>query len=126
VGTHEAPGEIDVDGSVRCRSPFTLSSEAFMSDSETPQDAPTAGAPAPKAAATALLAEAPVEIVAELARLSVRGDELIGLSRGSVLALGPRRPDVVSLRVGGREWARGELVTIEDQLGVRITELRPR
>jgi len=82
---------------------------------------------APRWAGTAaLLAEAQVEIVAELGRIVVRGDELLGLTRGGILALGPRRPDVVSLRVGGREWARGELVTIEDQLGVRITELRPR
>jgi flagellar motor switch/type III secretory pathway protein FliN len=29
----------------------------------------------------------------------------------------------VVLRVGGRVWAHGELVALEDELGVRITEL---
>jgi flagellar motor switch/type III secretory pathway protein FliN len=71
----------------------------------------------------AVLAEAPVEVVAELGRISLRGDELLGLIRGSVLSIGPRRPEVVTLRVAGRPWATGELVTLDDQLGVRILEL---
>jgi type III secretion system YscQ/HrcQ family protein len=126
VGAQVAPGEVTADGKVRCRGPFTPNSEAAMNDDDH-DDPGTAGAPArTPVAASAVLAEAPVEIVAEISRIAVRGDELLGLTRGAVLALGPRRPDVVSLRVGGREWARGELVTIDDQLGVRITELRRR
>jgi len=69
------------------------------------------------------VAGAPVEIVAELGRLTVRGDELAGLLEGCVLSLGPRRPAAVRLCVGGRLWALGELVAIDDELGVRITEL---
>jgi flagellar motor switch protein FliN/FliY len=74
-----------------------------------------------------LLASAPVEIVAEIGRLPMRGDEVMGLVNGTVIALGERRRDMVTLRVGGRPWARGELVNVDDQLAVRITEiLRPR
>jgi type III secretion system YscQ/HrcQ family protein len=71
---------------------------------------------------TEVLAAAPVEVVAELGRIVLRGDEVLGLERGSVLPLGHqgRRIDLV---VGGRPWARGELVNVDGELGVRITEL---
>ena len=38
-----------------------------------------------------VLAAAPVEVVAELGRLTLRGDEVLGLERGSVLAFNRRR-----------------------------------
>jgi len=70
-----------------------------------------------------ILASAPVEIVAEIGRLTLRGDELAGLVAGGVLSLGPRRTDAIQLRVGGQPWAVGELVTVGDELGVRILKL---
>jgi flagellar motor switch protein FliM len=69
-----------------------------------------------------LLAAAPIEIVAEVGRVVLRGDEVLGLAEGSVLSLG-RPGTTVDLVVGGRTWARGELVNIDGELGVRITEL---
>jgi flagellar motor switch/type III secretory pathway protein FliN len=95
----------------------------------TPDDAAPADS-APDAApqkdaerAARLLAAAPVEIVAEIGRVTLRGDELLGMLRGSVVSIGPRRPDLVTLRVGGRAWARGELCNLDGALGVRLTEL---
>jgi type III secretion system YscQ/HrcQ family protein len=70
-----------------------------------------------------VLAGAPVEIVAELGRVTLRGDELLGLERGSVLAFGHRPGAPVDLVVGGHTWARGELVNVDGELGVRITEV---
>lgn len=69
-----------------------------------------------------LLAAAPIEIVAELGRIVLRGDEVLGLAEGSVLSFG-RSGTTVELAVGGRIWARGELVNVDGELGVRITEL---
>jgi type III secretion system YscQ/HrcQ family protein len=70
----------------------------------------------------ALLAAAPIELVAELGRIVLRGDEVLALGEGSVLSLG-RAGTAVDLVVGGRTWARGELVNVDGELGVRITEL---
>ncbi len=78
---------------------------------------------APTAAVTAALAGVPVEVVAEVGRLMVRADELAGFLAGAVLPLGIRRTDAVTLRVGDRAWARGELVNVDGELGVRVTEL---
>jgi len=74
---------------------------------------------------TTVLSEAPIEVVAELGRISLRGEEVMGLAPGAVLALGARR-DGVTLRVGGEVWADGEIVDIDGELGVRITRLANR
>jgi flagellar motor switch/type III secretory pathway protein FliN len=74
---------------------------------------------------TTVLAAASIEVVAELGRVSLRGEEVLGLAPGAVLALGARR-DRVSLRVGGEVWADGEIVDVDGELGVRITRLANR
>ena len=70
--------------------------------------------------ATAVLAAAPIEVVAELGRLTLRGDEVVGLGPGSVLTFG-RVAGPIALRVGGELWAEGEPVDVEGELGVRVT-----
>jgi type III secretion protein Q len=76
---------------------------------------------------TTMLASAPIEIVAELARVTLRGDEVLGLGPGAVLRLAGTRGTSVALRVGGEIWAEGELVDVDGELGVRVTtSLRPR
>ncbi len=78
-----------------------------------------------KTDATAVLASAPVEVVAELGRITMRGDELLGLGAGAVLALGRGRQNV-SLCVAGEVWAEGEIVDVDGQLGVRVTRVARR
>jgi flagellar motor switch protein FliN len=113
-------GDLHPDGSVHRRGPLTHEPEPPM-----PSDMKTApgGVPALTEETAAALAAAPVEVVAELGRITLRGDELVGLIEGGVLDLGPGRNTQVQLRVGGKLWAVGELVSIEDELGVRITEI---
>jgi len=74
---------------------------------------------------TTVLAAASIDVVAELGRISLRGDELLGLAPGAVLALGTRSSNVV-LRVGGEHWADGEIVDIDGELGVRVTRIANR
>ena len=76
-----------------------------------------------QASSSTVLASAPIEVVAEVGRLTLRADEVLALRPGSVLALGSLRPTTVDLRVADRPWARGELVNVEGQLGVRVTAL---
>jgi type III secretion system YscQ/HrcQ family protein len=71
---------------------------------------------------TEVLAAAPVEVVAELGRIVLRGDEVLALERGSVLSVA-HQGGRIDLVVGGRPWARGELVNVDGDLGVRVTEL---
>ncbi len=73
--------------------------------------------------ATAVLAAAPVEVVAELGRVTLRGDEVAGLAPGSVLAFGRVGATAIALRVGDEIWAEGELVDVDGALGVRVTSI---
>jgi type III secretion system YscQ/HrcQ family protein len=75
------------------------------------------------AEAPAALAQAPVEVVAELGRITLRADEVLGLAPGVVLGLRIERTTAVALRVGGQVWAEGELVNVDGEVGVRVTRL---
>ena len=75
--------------------------------------------------ATAVLAAAPIEVVAELGRITLRGEQVMGLAPGTVLTLGGGRGSV-SLRVGGEPWAEGEIVDVDGEFGVRVTRVHAR
>jgi len=78
-----------------------------------------------KTDATEVLASAPVEVVAVVGRITMRGDELLGLAAGAVPALG-RGPQNVSFCAAGEVWADGEIVEVDGQLGVRVTRVARR
>lgn len=65
--------------------------------------------------------EIPLAIVAGDVNVSARS--LLELAPGQVLSLGRSLGGPVELRAGARTLARGELVEVEGELGVRITEL---
>ncbi|WP_426750656.1 type III secretion system cytoplasmic ring protein SctQ [Myxococcus sp. Y35] len=70
-----------------------------------------------------LLGDVPLHIAVELARVPVTAQQVVGLRTGQVIELnrGPGEP--VELSVNGKVVARGELVELEGQLGVRIITL---
>jgi len=128
VGPHAAPATVDAAGAVRLRGefrPLPVASGRILRNKGRRMDdnADAERDAAPAVEPTMVLAAAPVEIVAELGRLSVRGDEILSLVRGGVLVFGGLRPSIIALRVGDEIWARGELVDVAGELGVRITEL---
>jgi type III secretion system YscQ/HrcQ family protein len=65
----------------------------------------------------------PVEVVVELGRLSLTAAEVMELAPGDVVALGRPLAEALDLRVGGRLFARGELVDVEGEAGVRLIEV---
>jgi type III secretion protein Q len=67
--------------------------------------------------------DAPVELCVELARFVMPLEELASLRLGQVLFTGRAIGEHVTLRAGDRALARGELVDVEGELGVRISSL---
>lgn len=67
--------------------------------------------------------DAPVVVRVEVGSVSLTAREWAALGPGDVIETGRRVNEPVSLRVAGREVARGELVEVEGTLGVRIREL---
>lgn len=124
-GSHGAEGEIAGDGAVRMRQPFQehVGRLRTAPDPNRRMSMSNVSDDHPPASSIAVLASAPIEVVAEIGRIELRADELLGLAPGAVLAMGALGATAVDLRVGDRLWARGELVEVDGQLGVRITEV---
>jgi type III secretion system YscQ/HrcQ family protein len=66
--------------------------------------------------------EAPLVVRVEVGAVTMTAREWAALRAGDVVALGKRIGEPVALRVGGAVVARGELVDIEGEIGVRIRE----
>ncbi len=66
---------------------------------------------------------APVLLEVELASVAVPLRDLARIAPGAVLPLGLDRSGQVTLRIGDRGVARGELVEVDGAVGVRITSL---
>jgi type III secretion system YscQ/HrcQ family protein len=67
--------------------------------------------------------DAPVTLTVELGRISVPLGRLAGLKPGEVLELNRHSREPVEITSGGRTVARGDLVLIGDELGVRVTSV---
>jgi type III secretion protein Q len=65
----------------------------------------------------------PVLLEVELARVALPLAELARLEPGAVLPLAIDRRGLVTLRLGDREVARGELVDVDGAVGVRILSM---
>jgi len=111
VGEHLASATFRADGSVHLEQPFRAKRPAVRS---------TMSQDTTQKINSDVLASAPIEVVAELGRVSLRADEVIALDAGSILTFGAVSPTRIDLRVGDRPWATGELVNVEGQLGVRL------
>ena len=65
----------------------------------------------------------PLQLAVELARVPVTADEVVALKVGQVIELQRSPGEPVELSVNGKVVARGELVEVEGQLGVRVLSL---
>lgn len=67
-----------------------------------------------------VLEHAPVVVRVELGTVEMKAREWAELGPGDVVTLGRKLGDPAILRVGGVELARGELVQVDGEYGVRI------
>src|SRR5262249_17274542 len=70
------------------------------------------------------LGDVPLVVRGEVGAAELPAREWAALGKGDVIALGTKIADPVVLRVGGVDVARGELVEIDGEVGVRILERR--
>lgn len=73
-----------------------------------------------------MLREVPLELSAELGRTRLSVAEILQLNVGSVVELDRAAGAPVDVVVNGSLIARGEVVVIDDEYGVRITEILGR
>jgi type III secretion system YscQ/HrcQ family protein len=70
-----------------------------------------------------LLNDIPLQIAVELARVPVSAEDVVSLKVGLVIDLNRMPGEPIDLSVNGKVVARGELVEIEGNLGVRVLSL---
>jgi len=70
------------------------------------------------------LGEVPVEIEIELDRRVMRAREVLRLAEGSVIGTSRSAGENIDIYIGGVLSGSGEIVVIENTLGVRITDFR--
>ena len=70
-----------------------------------------------------LLKDVPLSVTAELGRTKMLVKEILKLGVGSVVELDKLTGEPVDILVNGKVIARGEVVAIDENFGVRITEV---
>ena len=68
------------------------------------------------------VADIPVDIEVELARQLMKVREILSLERGSVIRLNRSAGENIDILVGQALVAFGEIVILEENMGVRITD----
>jgi flagellar motor switch protein FliN/FliY len=71
------------------------------------------------------LTEVKVEVSVEIGRTTMSLGEALALGPGSVIGLHRMAGEPVDLLVNGRVIARGEVVVIDEEFGLRVTEVAP-
>ncbi len=93
-------------------------------DESTPGDAPDDGSSDLGASAEAQDAvhETLIEVWAVLGKVSIPISQLLKIGRGAVIALDRSLDDPIEIRANNHLIARGEVVLVEEKVGVSITE----
>jgi flagellar motor switch protein FliN/FliY len=67
--------------------------------------------------------EVPVQISAVLGRATMQVSQLLKLGRGAVVELDRKVGEAIDIYVNNRLVARGEVVIVDERLGVTMTEI---
>ncbi len=65
----------------------------------------------------------PVQVFAVLGKTQMQVSQLLKLGRGAVVELDRKVGEAIDIYVNNRLVARGEVVVVEDRLGVTMTEI---
>ena len=88
---------------------------------ETTVSAPADGGSAPPELER--LYDVPVELAVEIGRTHMTIRETLALGPGSIVTLNRLSGEPVDLLVNGKPIARGEVVVIDEEFGLRVTEV---
>ena len=64
-----------------------------------------------------------LNVVVEIGRIKKLVKEIVALRQGSIVELDKQASEPVDIMVNGKLIARGDVVVIDDNFGVRITEI---
>lgn len=88
-----------------------------------PAVTPTQSAAAATLSSLSLLRDVEMSVTAELGRSKMTVGELLSLAPGSIIELDRAAGSPIDLLVNGTLIARGEVVVVDEEFGVRLTEI---
>jgi flagellar motor switch protein FliN/FliY len=89
-----------------------------------PFETTTTAAPVePSSAELERLYDVPVELAVEIGRTQMTIRETLALGPGSIVTLNRLAGEPVDLLVNGKPIARGEVVVLDEEFGLRVTEV---
>jgi flagellar motor switch protein FliN/FliY len=110
-----------------------LAEIAEQEASAAPPEAEVSVEPAPEAAPAdeaqhlaaelAAIYDVPVQVSAVLGKANMQVSQLLKLGRGAVVELDRKVGEAIDIYVNNRLVARGEVVVVDDRLGVTMTEI---
>jgi flagellar motor switch protein FliN/FliY len=86
-------------------------------------DKPALGAGARSPHDLETVSDIPVQVSAVLGRATMEVSQLLKLGRGAVVELDRKVGEAIDIYVNNRLIARGEVVVVDDRLGVTMTEI---
>ena len=86
-------------------------------------DAPQAEAPRHSAQDLEAVFDVPVTVSAVLGKSGMEVSQLLKLGRGTIVELDRKVGEAIDIYVNDRLVARGEVVLVEDRLGITMTEI---
>ena len=86
-------------------------------------DAPAEAAPKHSAADLEAVFDVPVTVSAVLGKSGMEVSQLLKLGRGTIVELDRKVGEAIDIYVNDRLVARGEVVLVEDRLGITMTEI---
>jgi flagellar motor switch protein FliN len=88
------------------------------------ESTPATEAPMDAAADLARLHDVPVELTVEIGRTRMTIGETLSLGPGAIVSLNRLAGEPVDLLVNGTQIARGEVVVIDEEFGLRVTDVK--
>ncbi len=88
-----------------------------------PLGAPVGPAPLAAASGLDLIMDVPLRVTVELGRTRMQIRDVLELGKGSVVELDKLAGEPVDLLVNGKLIARGEVVVIDENFGIRVTDI---
>jgi len=84
---------------------------------------PEAAVQAAGAADLDMVLDVPVELTVEIGRTTMTIRETLEIGPGAIITLDKMTGEPVDLLVNGRRIARGEVVAIDEEFGLRVTQI---
>ncbi|MEZ5101932.1 MAG: flagellar motor switch protein FliN [Thermoleophilia bacterium] len=72
-----------------------------------------------------LVLDVPVELVVEMGRTSMTIRDALAIAPGTIITLDKMVGEPADLYVNGTPVARGEVVAVDEEFGLRVTEILP-